>query len=179
FWFWKAFPRLADASRDKVENRLKMTVGNATLRPGLVQEMFKDDNLGKKLKGRLEYQVELNWGANPPDPGLAGDDFSLRWQGYIQTPDPGEWTLFFVPDGGARLYVDGKMVFDGWTKRGGHSMPVTFTDQPHRIAVEYHSGVGNPAQTNLRWARPLRNRIEPIPMDAFFHDSEQAKLLTK
>src|SRR5262249_35263159 len=99
YWFWKALPRLADASRDRVETRLKLTAGNFSARPGLVMEVFKDDNLNKKVKGRIDYQPNFNWGMSPPDPAVSGDDFSIRWKGWLMAPEPGEWMLTMHTEG--------------------------------------------------------------------------------
>ncbi|HEX7378606.1 MAG TPA: trypsin-like peptidase domain-containing protein [Pirellulales bacterium] len=43
-------------------------------------------------------------------PGLPGDDYALVFQGYLEIPETGVWTLAINSDDGSRLFVDGELV---------------------------------------------------------------------
>jgi WD40 repeat protein len=178
FWYRQALPQLAGLEKGKVEARLKLVVGKVQLKPGLVAELFADGGLERKVKSRIDYRVDFNWGAGAPDEGLPPDNFSIRWRGYLIAPRPGVYTLFVFADDGARVYLDEKPVLDNWDKTGRYSTTVTLDDKPHRLRVEHHEGVGLAAMS-FRWALDCGFAEQAVPLEALYHDLAQEKVLAK
>src|SRR5439155_23332549 len=53
------------------------------------------------------------WSGSPA-PGVEATNFSVYWEGQIQFP--AGWKIFSITsDGGLRLFIDGRLVFDQWT----------------------------------------------------------------
>lgn len=75
---------------------------------GLNGEYFssKDFNSGKREIERVDPTVEFSFGANPPDPKLAGEAFSIRWRGSVIAPETGEYQFVVRSENGVRLWVN-------------------------------------------------------------------------
>lgn len=177
-WYRQALPRLSGLEKGKVEDRLKLFVGAKPFKPGLVTELFADNELGKKVKARIDYTVDYNWGTGSPDEDVPADNFSVRWRGYLVALQYGVYTLTFQVDDGGRLYLDDVLRIDAWGKTGRHSVTVVLDDKPHRLQLELHEGVGF-ALASFRWAVEGGHAEQPVPLAALYHDVGQEAFLSK
>ena len=83
--------------------------------PGLKAEYFNNQELrGPAATVRTDASINFNWGRYNPTPELTGNNFSVRWTGRLKAPESGLYRLGFIADDGARLYLDGKLLVDGW-----------------------------------------------------------------
>jgi beta-glucosidase len=83
--------------------------------PGLKAEYFNNQELrGPAATVRTDASINFNWGRYNPTPELTGNNFSVRWTGKLKAPESGHYRLGFTADDGARLYLDGKLLVDGW-----------------------------------------------------------------
>ncbi|MBN1594106.1 MAG: hypothetical protein JW941_12755, partial [Candidatus Coatesbacteria bacterium] len=138
------------------------------LSEGLIASYFKGQQLlPPPYKVRIEKTVEFEYEADkakeftPPT--------SIRWDGYVQIPDTGEYSFFLTSDDGSRLYLDSVLVIDNW---GDHAMATkncsaTLTAGYHRIQVEYYDSGGG-AMVLLEW-RPPDREIELLTPIYLFH----------
>jgi beta-glucosidase len=85
---------------------------------------------------------------------------SIRWSGYFTPTTPGDYLVFAQgpgENGGYRLYVDKKLVFDNWKDWYAFVSEVSlnFTPGPHQIELDYyvHGGWGK-TPANLGIVRP-------------------------
>ncbi len=103
--------------------------------------------------------------ADPPAEGLTTGAWSARFSGEVVLGSSGTYTFTLALAGSARLYVDDKLVVDGWgphgaTVSGGFVQPPNPpSPQPptpirRRIRIDYAVPAGAPAQLGLRWAPP-------------------------
>jgi hypothetical protein len=178
FWYRQALPQMAGLEKGKVEDRLKVVAGRVQLKPGLVAELFADGGLERKVKSRIDYRVDFNWGPSAPEEGVPADNFSIRWQGYLIAPRPGIYTLIVFADDGARVSLDDKLVLDTWDRGGRSSTTVPLDDKPHRLKVEHHEDVGLAAMS-FRWALEGAFVEHAVPMESLFHDLTQEKVLAR
>jgi hypothetical protein len=173
-WYLNALPGIIGLTRTKLEARLIAAAGQPELKPGLLTELYQGDNLQRKIATRTDSQISANWDAASPDPKIKREHFSVRWTGYLLAPRPGMYVLTVNYDDGARIWLDGELVFDRWKSplvfRG--QVTVFLTDQPHALRVEYWQLTG-PAHMILSWSREKGSpeQVIPvvIPMAAFFH----------
>ena len=87
----------------------------SALMPGLQAEYFNNQELhGPAATVRTDASINFNWGRYNPTPELTGNNFSVRWTGKLKPTDSGLYRLGFTADDGARLYLDGKLLVDGW-----------------------------------------------------------------
>jgi PA14 domain/Bacterial Ig domain/Divergent InlB B-repeat domain len=93
---------------------------------GLVGRYFANLTLsGAPVLQRTEA-VAFDWGLGVPGPGLPADDFSVRWEGWIETPVAGSYRLQTQSDDGVRVWVNGSLVIEHW---GAHA-PAIYTSVP-------------------------------------------------
>jgi hypothetical protein len=145
-----------------------------------VAELFADGNLTpeKKVKGRIDYQVDYNWGFGSPDPAVPADNFSVRWQGYLHAPRPGHYTLVVHPDDGARLFLDDRLVLDAWGAIGRHTVDVPLDEKAHLLRLEYHENAGTAAMW-FHWIADDGSPEQAVPFEALYHDLKQERALSK
>ena len=86
---------------------------------GLRGEYFSGRELDKLVATRVDRKITFSWSpwGNKPDPALSKCvDFSVRWQGKVLPPASGVYTFHVSYNDGARLWIDGKQLFDDWTE---------------------------------------------------------------
>jgi formylglycine-generating enzyme required for sulfatase activity len=142
---------------------------------GLKAEFFEGIGFGRKLKTRVDSQIDWLWGYDAPDPDVPKDNFSARWTGWLKAPQPGLYRLIVVCDDGARLWLDGKPVIDAWRHQlpGRYTATVDLTGKAQPLKLEYFNGKSS-AIICLRWQKVGGFREEPIPATAFSQERDEA-----
>jgi hypothetical protein len=136
---------------------------------GLKGDYYAGAELAQFQLSRTDSTVDFDWSATTPDPLLApGQPYSVRWSGQL-TPKFSElYTLSFVSQGGARVWVDGAIVIDQWTE---HDLQEDAADvsltagRASTILIEYFNSGSGGARASLRWASPSQP-AEVVPADA-------------
>ncbi len=99
------------------------------------------------ILARPDKKLNFNWGAGPVSPGLASDNFLVRWKGYITVPTTGSYTLGATADDGVRIKLGNgplgadQSILDSWSyvagQRWGSAVTLT-AGQIVPITVEYY-----------------------------------------
>ncbi len=114
--------------------------------------------------------VNFTWPASP-GPGVAADDFSVRWTGTVAVPSSGIYNFQTISDDGVRVWVDGRLVVDNWTDHApttNTSASITLTGgQQYRITVDYYERAGS-ARVALSWKKPGDTAYTVIPVANLF-----------
>ena len=113
--------------------------------PGLKAEFFPNADLsGSPAVSRIDKHVHFE-----PARGLDGAQarVSVRWTGYFAPRLSGNYLLFVQgpgENGGYRLYVDKKLVFDDWRTWYAFvsQASITLAAGPHRIELDYYANNG-------------------------------------
>jgi beta-glucosidase len=147
---------------------------------GLKGEYFnKGDWQGPPVLTRVDKQVDFDWNAAAPVPGISAANFSVRWSGSIAVPGAGDYVFSMAPEHCSpcdgtdtfRLYLDGKQVLeagrDGKQSSGKDSYTMHFGDTAaHAIRVDYaHNAPMFGAGVHLKWqpeAAPLRDQAVQV-----------------
>lgn len=100
------------------------------------------DNLelaGQPLLVTREGDVRYKWERGSPNPKLARDTFSVRFDTCLELDEPLQITFQLISDDGSRLYVDGKRVVDNWGVHAVQSMggDVDLAAGTHHVRVDY------------------------------------------
>jgi hypothetical protein len=94
----------------------------------------------------------------------SGED-ALLFEGYIDIPRDGVYSFFLRDDARSRLIIDGEFITAGRGEGAGH---VPLRTGKHRFLLR--SLHEEPRTSSLRWSGP--GFVEqPIPAEAFFHES--------
>lgn len=110
------------------------------------------DLQGQPALVRDDPQINFNWGAGAPAPGLPPNDYSIRWTRQPSF-DQGDYRFTVNVEGGVRLWLDGRSLIDSWTAQGlrleqADSGPLS--QGSHEVRVEYQKRSGN-GQIALSW----------------------------
>lgn len=100
---------------------------------------------------RNDGQVDFNWGAGAPAPGLPADGFSVRWTRAFSAQE-GPYRLIAAVEGDIRVWVDGLLLVDarqgtGQSEQSGH---IWLAEGAHEVRVEYVNRSG-PAMVRVSW----------------------------
>ncbi len=120
--------------------------------PGAWAQYFDEQDILREEF--YEDKVDHEWFfGRPPIDNIFVDNFSAHWDGSINIPSSGYWTLYVSVDDGGKLWLDDELVLDGWTSR---STSATFEIQrylfegTHSISLQYFEDV-NYATIQLAW----------------------------
>ena len=128
---------------------------------GLKGEYFSNVTLsGVPALTRIDQQLQFQWTLFSPDPNVLPYDFySVRWTGKLKAPATGKFKIGVDGNDGYRIYIDGKLVVDNWTKLTKQAILKDFAFEKGRsydIRVEYYEPAGN-AFFSLVWSAGVKN----------------------
>ncbi len=101
-------------SMEQIDAKFLMTKDG---KEGLWAEYFNSNDLsGKPVFAQVETSVSKYWHNLSPAAGVADDNFSIRWSGYIAPQLTGSYEFALIADDIAKLTIDGKVLIDNWDK---------------------------------------------------------------
>lgn len=130
---------------DEIAKHTYFTTQAKAGRPGLRTEFYANKTLsGTPFVTRIDKHV--NFEPARGDAGAAGD-VSIRWTGYFTPAAAGKYLVFAQgpgENGGYRLYVDKKLVFDNWTQWYAFvsETSMDLKAAPHEIEMDYYAKGG-------------------------------------
>jgi hypothetical protein len=156
-------------------NLLHVTFGPSTSPPpqkpgepphGLMGVYYDSKDLSGKFVFRIDPVVDFNWQKGQPAAGIEGDAFTVRWSGKVEAPETGDYTFITRTNDGARLWVDGRQLYDHWLPPEGlKEWSGTIRLEKGKKAdfrLEYMEQGGN-AEAHLLWKGPNIPNPEVIP----------------
>lgn len=139
--------------------------------PGLLGTYFRDLDLQQPVLTRVDSTIDFDWSDFAPHSSVPSDFFTVRWTGQIQARFSEMYTFTVIVNDGARLWIDDKLVIDGWDDV---SMASEFAGQTalvagrrHAIKLEYMDDTGD-AEVRLLWSSPSQLR-QVVPASQFSH----------
>ena len=132
-------------------------------RRGLYAQYFQGRDLqGPAVATRIDPQVNFDLTGKIPAPGLATENYSVRWTGFIVPQASGTYQIGATGDDGYRLWLDGKLLVEDWSTHGPFTKtaPVALK-KGHKYAVkmEYFQG-GGTASAKLVWSLPSADPLK-------------------
>lgn len=171
------YSRGADLVQGREEPRAVPLIDSNFMRPeagskqqGLKGEYFRGREFaGAPVMTRVDSRIAFRWDRGAPTDdlaargelssaqALAGDDFSVRWTGELLPPTSGKYELVVGANDGVRLYLDDKLIVDGWEQNErvrSHSVSVDLeAGRAYKIKLEYFEDIRD-AEVRLGWRRP-------------------------
>lgn len=131
---------------------------------GLRGEYFdRVDLTGPRLE-RVDPTVNFGWDYGSPAPALGPDTFSVRWSGSVLPLYSEVYTFHTRSNDGVRLWVDGQLLIDNWTRhttQEDQGSILLEAGRAHSLRMEFYEQWGA-ANARLLWSS-LRQRKQVIP----------------
>ena len=128
---------------------------------GLTATYYDREDLSGKSLTRIDATIDFDWRKSSPDPAIGSDKFSIRWTGQIQAEYAEPYTFYVIADEGARLWIDGQLVIDGWQNARGEKLPSPpiklAAGQMVDVKLEYRES-RDEARMQLLWSSPSTPR---------------------
>lgn len=107
---------------------------------------------GEPTLRRTDTQLNFDWGLSSPDPAIYYDEFSARWERYIDVT-PGTYQFTATADDGIRVWIDGDLIIDEWSEGAVRSYTAEKYLGPglHLVRVEYFESRGA-AAAKVTWS---------------------------
>jgi hypothetical protein len=110
---------------------------------------------GTQVTSNTTNNINYDWGAGSPAPGVNTDNFCVEWNNTAVNFPYSDWYTFFVlADDGFRLYFDNALILDRWQDQAptwcSVSLPVTSGN--HNILLRYYERGGG-AVARMSWVR--------------------------
>ncbi len=64
---------------------------------------------------RIDPEIDFDWSKKSPAPSIPADLFSVIWAGSLTPPESGDYTLHISADNGVRLWLEDKLLVEGWS----------------------------------------------------------------
>ncbi len=170
----------------KVEGKQPMLDSTENLTQGLMYEYYEsapeNEPTYRKHWGLRRLLAGNNPNLNPENEGETANFtlepsqrdklFAVEYTGYINIPEDGDYTFYIEADDDAKLYLNGKQIFDrlGQSPRTAYdSERVSLKSGLHEIELRYFQAYG-PSQLNVLIEGPGLEK-QPIP-DEYLYYSE-------
>jgi beta-glucosidase len=145
-------------SFEEIAKQTKFSTEATGGKPGLKTEYFTNPDLkGAPAVTRTDEHVNY-------EPARGGNgaerDMSIRWSGYFTPSASGKYLIFVQgpgENGGYRLYIDKKLVFDNWKRWYAFvsETSMTLAAGPHEVEMDYYARGGwGKTEANLGIVRP-------------------------
>jgi uncharacterized delta-60 repeat protein len=147
-------------------NWLRLQSGSG--KPGLTATYYDNDTLTGPATRLTVGNVNFDWGRGSPLPAIAPDTFSARFEGFLQVPVTGDYTLYTRSDDGVRLRIDGLFQIDDWNRHPVTEHAVTLhleAGRKYALSLEYFEAYGF-ASVQLLWSSATIAK-QVIPASAF------------
>lgn len=143
----KPAPAVAPPAVQATFDTLRLVETPTATGTGLRGEYFDSDDFSGPAKlTRVDPAIDMDWGANAPDPAVRADKFSARWRGTIRAPVSGKYRLFATADDRVGVFVNGARVIEN----NGSAEVSLKANRPVGIRVNYVENQGE-AKVKLEW----------------------------
>lgn len=141
---------------------------------GLKGVYYINPNLSSPAVTVVDPVVSYRWGGCPPQPGMSGTSFSVRWTGQVEPSYSEPYTFVAVVNGGVSVIVNGQVLVNQWIDYPlpirGFSGVITLTAGVKvPIEVDYFTNGANPTSDvmQLAWQSPSQGSVI-IPREFLF-----------
>ncbi|MDP4195776.1 MAG: glycoside hydrolase family 3 C-terminal domain-containing protein [Bacteroidota bacterium] len=113
---------------------------------GLNAEFFNNINLsGTPVLKKLCDNINYYWDENGPGSGVAKENYSVRWSGYVKVDKTDDYSIATLSDDGMRLFIDDKLIQDLWFPHGAMKRSTNIRlekDKYYKICFELFERTG-------------------------------------
>ncbi|MBI1178840.1 hypothetical protein GC207_15515 [bacterium] len=120
---------------------------------GLRGRYYSRANLTGEAFQRIDSTVDFDWKDGSPDDRIGADRFSVAWDGDLDVPRSGDYSLFLSSDDRGRLSIDNQWLINERAQHGleENQVKIHLDQGRHPIHVEYFEDAGQ-AAVSLKWS---------------------------
>lgn len=155
---------------------------SATGRGGLLGEYFNNRWLyGESVLTRIDHSIDFEFSASDTITLTGRDHVSARWTGFVRASFSEVFTFYVQCNDGARLFVDGELLFDafenevaddmGFAEFRSNTTQALTADALVDITLEWRETTGN-AVVKLLWSSASQ-QYSLVPSSRLFHRSDE------
>jgi hypothetical protein len=122
--------------------------------PAWKGEYWANLNLsGSPALVRSDPVLAFDWGQGTPGGTIPSDSFSARWTRRLNF-EAGTYRFHVLVDDGVRLWMDSRLILDGWSDHDSKKLTVDYTlaRGSYALKVEYYERIGN-ARIHVWWEK--------------------------
>lgn len=136
---------------------------------GLQASYFDNINfVGKPAVEKVDEQLDFHWTLFAPSKELKVDNYSVRWEGKLESPKTGTYQIGLEGNDGYRLFVNNELLIDKTAKQSYHSSLVDFKfehGKKYAIKIEFLETQGE-GKIKLIWnveeEKPWQKRLDEM-----------------
>lgn len=122
---------------------------------GLVGEYYANDTFsGAPAYTQVDKLLSFGWTLfSPNEEKLPYDCYSIRWSGKLTAPVSGRYEIGVTGNDGYKIWIDGKLIVDNFSKTSHNTTVEPFNFQKNKIydiKIEFKETIGN-SRFNLVW----------------------------
>lgn len=149
--------------------RFATSMYNVITAKGLRAELFNTNEFVGTKVVKVDSTINFNWGNSTPDNAITGNNYSVRWGGYIKPEVSGVYTFYITTANSVRLWVDDVLIIDSPENNTENTLSGEITLNAgvySTIKIEYVKNTDN-ASIALEWSA---NGIakQPVPSTAIY-----------
>ncbi|MBN2165984.1 MAG: BNR-4 repeat-containing protein [Marinilabiliaceae bacterium] len=135
---------------------------------GLTTDFFNNSNF-TDFANTTVGSIDYNWGINSPFEGVSAIDYSVRWNGTLETRLAEKHTLYFTASEGVKIWINDELVLDKMDNTNLNEFIFSFTPiASHKNKIEIRSIHKNvPAEVKLSW-KSLRQSKTVVPKSSLY-----------
>ncbi len=141
---------------------------------GLKGVYYINSNLTSPAVTVVDPLISYRWFGCPPQPGMSGTSFSVKWTGQVEPAYSEPYTFIADVNGGVSLIINGQVLINQWTDfpppiRGFAGVITLTANTPVSIELDYFTNGANPTTDliQLAWQSPSQAQ-EYIPREYLF-----------
>ncbi len=126
---------------------------------GLTARYYTGVNFDHLVDTRKDPKVDFDWSKTPPE-SMPHDFYSVRWTGWIQAKQGGQYAMIASGDDGIRLWVDDQEIVNDWNERplATHRVALHFeAGSRHRVRFEFYQARFD-SIVRLAWRLPTQEQ---------------------
>lgn len=127
---------------------------------GLQAAYFNNVSLaGTPVLTRTDSRIDFHWTLFGPAAGMDAGFYSVRWIGQLISPVTGAYKIGLEGNDGYRLYINGRLLVDQWTKQTYRTLLADYIFEKGKrydIRVEFYEPRGS-ASIKLVWTIGVKN----------------------
>ena len=138
----------------KLGQRFATSMYNVISARGLRSELFNTSEFVNPKVTRVDTLINFNWGSSSPDNAVDGNNYSIRWAGYIRPQNSGVYSFYINTTNGVKLWVDDVLIINSPDNNSQNVLTgeITLNSGVYSsIKLEYIKNTDN-ASITLEWS---------------------------